>query len=428
MAAEMPPIAALRCPVMNYAWGKVGSSSAVAQLSRLSIDVDEKAPYAELWMGTHKKGPAMVIGEGGASAEESKLSDRLGKELPFLFKVLSVNKALSIQAHPDKKLAERLHRERKDVYKDPNHKPEMACAVTEFEAMCGFRPAAEIAANLASYPEFRAVVGEDLAKAFIAATDGDDAAEQKAALRKVFTQVMKADAADVKKGVDAMAERLAESDTELDALICRLNQQYPSDVGVFAPLFLNYVKLSPGDAMFLDANEPHAYLSGDCIECMACSDNVVRAGLTPKLRDTPTLCSMLTYKAMRPSIMRGVAIDGNSRVMRSPNFSEFALTASRVSAGSSYALPPAASDSIVLAYAGSGAARVDGLEEALPLRKGSVFFVRRGVKVTFEAKGKTQDSDADELVIYRCSEAFEPKKRMSLRNPCSGCKASCQIM
>jgi mannose-6-phosphate isomerase len=78
-------------------------------------------------------------------------------------------------------------------------------------------------------------------------------------------------------------------------LVLSLEKQYPGDVGVLSAFFMNYVKLSPGEALYVGANEPHAYLSGDCIECMATSDNVVRAGLTPKYRDVQTLCSMLTY-------------------------------------------------------------------------------------------------------------------------------------
>ena len=83
----------------------------------------------------------------------------------------------------------------------------------------------------------------------------------------------------------------------------QLEKQYPADIGVISAFFLNYVKLNPGEALYLGANEPHAYLYGECIECMATSDNVVRAGLTPKLRDTQTLCSMLTYKQVIYSCM-----------------------------------------------------------------------------------------------------------------------------
>lgn len=70
---------------------------------------------------------------------------------------------------------------------------------------------------------------------------------------------------------------------------------WPQDVGVFAAYFLNLVALEPGQAMYLPANEPHAYVSGELVEAMATSDNVIRAGLTPKLRDTDVLCSSLTY-------------------------------------------------------------------------------------------------------------------------------------
>ena len=83
----------------------------------------------------------------------------------------------------------------------------------------------------------------------------------------------------------------------MEKLILRLQTQFPDDVGVFAPLFLNLVRLQPGEAIFLSAGLPHAYLDGNCLEAMARSDNVVRAGLTPKLRDTPVLCDMLDYSS-----------------------------------------------------------------------------------------------------------------------------------
>lgn len=90
--------------------------------------------------------------------------------------------------------------------------------------------------------------------------------------------------------------------TAKEVLVLNLEKQYPDDVGVIAAFFLNYVKLSPGEALYLGANEPHAYIKGECIECMATSDNVVRAGLTPKFRDVQTLCAMLTYKQVNFSI------------------------------------------------------------------------------------------------------------------------------
>lgn len=88
--------------------------------------------------------------------------------------------------------------------------------------------------------------------------------------------------------------------TDKERLVLCLEKQYPGDVGVISAFFLNYVKLNPGEALYLGANEPHAYICGECIEAMATSDNVVRAGLTPKHRDVKTLCSMLTYRQVIP--------------------------------------------------------------------------------------------------------------------------------
>lgn len=167
----------LKCAVQNYDWGKLGKESEVAQLSSAckSFVVDDKKPYAELWMGTHVNGPSYVIDtEEDLSVWLQRNMDSLGSDvrkhfgdnLPFLFKVLSVGKALSIQAHPNKvslildlikimmvfvifrflfkKHAEELHQSRPDLYKDPNHKPELAVALTPFQALCGFRNTAEI--------------------------------------------------------------------------------------------------------------------------------------------------------------------------------------------------------------------------------------------------------------------------------------------
>ena len=71
-----------------------------------------------------------------------------------------------------------------------------------------------------------------------------------------------------------------------------ISEFYPEDSGLFSPLLLNVVKLNPGEAMFLFAETPHAYLQGVALEVMANSDNVLRAGLTPKYIDIPELVPM----------------------------------------------------------------------------------------------------------------------------------------
>ena len=92
----------------------------------------------------------------------SQLLGACNGSLPFLFKLLSVDTSLSIQAHPDKELAEKLHARAPEIYKDPNHKPEMAIALSPFEACCGFAPTGILAAHLEAYPELEALGGAGL--------------------------------------------------------------------------------------------------------------------------------------------------------------------------------------------------------------------------------------------------------------------------
>lgn len=104
----------LKCAIQTYDWGKRGIDSIVATLMKSANSdfmLDEKKPYAELWMGTHPNGPSYIkelnVSLADYIKENSKIlgsevQEIFGQRLPFLFKVLSVNKALSIQAHPNK--------------------------------------------------------------------------------------------------------------------------------------------------------------------------------------------------------------------------------------------------------------------------------------------------------------------------------------
>lgn len=229
-------------------------------------------------MGTHSSCPSKLKGTNTSLKEHLN-----GNDLPFLFKVLSVRTALSIQAHPDLELAKKLHTVDPKNYKDDNHKPEMAIALGDFEALCGFRRAEKIAEFAQRFEGFADLVGE---------VNVHDT--EKVAIKKAFEKLMKSSKEEVMKSIEKMPKDANDSDLNL---FHRLNSQYPNDVGVFCVFFLNHFTLKSGEAVFLAANEPHAYLSGSCIECMATSDNVVRAGLTPKHRDVDVLCSMLTYNS-----------------------------------------------------------------------------------------------------------------------------------
>ena len=371
----MDRIFPLKCQVKTYAWGKLGEASLVGCLAAEGLEeleLTDAVPYAELWMGTHPSGPSMVMlsspwrtvtplsewiklnpsllgparpDRALARIERRKSMLRLtASSLPFLFKILSVRTALSIQAHPDKALAAQLHARQPDMYKDDNHKPEMAVAITPFEALCSFQSGYSILENCRATPELVALIGDDtvadLDDAVSARSEAEHYAERplspkagnrtpvlfaqgseglttpsgvdvhqafRAALREVFTRLITAPAQRVQEQLQALVKRIASTNKMLrapvDDLAMRLHEQYPADVGVFCAYLLNYKQLQPGEALFLAANEPHAYISGDCAEVMATSDNVVRAGLTPKWKDVDTLCEMLTYKDGAPYIV-----------------------------------------------------------------------------------------------------------------------------
>ncbi|KAF9241651.1 RmlC-like cupin domain-containing protein [Melanogaster broomeanus] len=317
--------------LQKYGWGKIGNDSRVAQLAAgadlPNFVLDETTPYAELWMGTHVTSPSGVVGSrlnlpktlaANPHLIGSRVSDKFptsNGNLPFLFKVLSINKALSIQIHPDKKTAEKLHAAQPTVYTDDNHKPEMAIALTDFRGLCGFSPIPEIKAYLTSVPEFRSLVSNEIAQNFLSA--------------------------------------------------------HGKNVGVFCAFMLNYVKLKPGQAIFLGAGEPHAYVSGDIMECMANSDNVIRAGLTPKPKDLPNLLSGLTYKPAPWSnhMVKPSTSPGSATITLRSSYSGFHL--------------PIHGPSIAIVTEGSGSISWDNDAKSLELKPGNVAFIAADVPVAF---------------------------------------------
>jgi mannose-6-phosphate isomerase len=315
----------------DYAWGIRGWDSRVGRYALASgsiQEIDPDVPYAELWIGTHPAGHAKL-------ADGRLLKEALGHDLPFLFKVLSAGKALSIQAHPDMTIAKMLNERDPSNYGDANHKPEMAIALTPFEAMCGFRRMDEISVLLKKHHEFAACISDEAKLAiFLAATED----EKQDALKMMFKSFMSCPEDISKRELEKLLKRLqAEQHTihlhphdeppwerKLARAILRLAQQFPHDAGAMAPFFLNYILMAPGESFFMAANEPHAYVAGEIIECMACSDNVVRAGLTPKFKDVDTLVNMLTYSQGGPSVDAGFPVNDDPRIIRyTPPVPEF---------------------------------------------------------------------------------------------------------
>ncbi|KAL1540676.1 mannose-6-phosphate isomerase [Salvia divinorum] len=392
MGAEFPGIVRLRCSVKRYEWGKVGEESGVARLysSNSGEEIDGDEPFAEFWMGTHESGPSSVVAncqmrDGGVEREDgfnrnlvslkdwilhnpSVLGDKVfqkwGPNLPFLFKVLSVAKALSIQAHPDNSLAAILHKQQPQVYKDDNHKPEMALALTEFEALCGFVVLEEIKSVLQNVPEITDVVGTASANQVLRLSKEDGEKKRKEVLQSLFTKLMSASKAVISDAVSKLISRLnmrikVRGLTEKEELVLRLEKQYPGDVGVIASFLFNYVKLKFGEALYLD--------------------NVVRAGLTPKKLDVQTLCSILTYKQGFPEILRGVPSNPYT-VKYLPPFDEFEVDQCILPQGASTVFPAIPGPSVFLVMKGRGTVRQAFSEELVG--EGDVLFTPANAQIS----------------------------------------------
>ncbi|MBU9853454.1 mannose-6-phosphate isomerase [Rahnella aceris] len=291
--------------VQNYAWG---SKDALTKL--YGIKDAEGRPMAELWMGAHPKCSSQIENSRGESLSlrdqiSAGLSAQLGEkvakrfgELPFLFKVLCADQPLSIQVHPSKSAAEIGYAKENAAgipldaaernYKDPNHKPELVYALTPFQAMNGFRELREIVSLL------QPVAGaHPLIASFLTSPDVDH-------LRTLFAGLLSLEGEDKSRALDVLKSVLDEQQGEPWDTIRSISEFYPDDSGLFSPLLLNVITLQPGEGMFLYAETPHAYLKGVSLEVMANSDNVLRAGLTPKYIDIPELLANLKFNA-RPA-------------------------------------------------------------------------------------------------------------------------------
>ncbi|HET6860151.1 MAG TPA: mannose-6-phosphate isomerase, class I [Streptomyces sp.] len=344
--------------VRPYAWG---STTAIPELLAVAPTGE---PQAEMWMGAHPGAPSRI--DRGAGGQEA-LSDviaahpeqelgaeaaaKFGPRLPFLLKLLAAGAPLSLQVHPNRAQAKEGYEdeERRGVpidapdrnYKDANHKPELICALTPFDGLCGFRPPAEAA-------EVLAALDVDSLKPYV---DLLHAHPEEAALREVLTAVLTADRAEMAETVTeaaAAAERLGGAYTPYASIA----HHYPGDPGVIAAMLLNYVQLQPGEALFLGAGVPHAYLNGLGVEIMANSDNVLRCGLTPKHVDVPELLRIVRFEATDTGVLRPEASPDGEELYDTP-IDEFRLSRYVLAEGAAPRTLPSANPQILLCTAGS---------------------------------------------------------------------------
>jgi len=266
--------------VQHYDWG---SETAIPAL--LGVEPDGQ-PWAELWIGDHPRLPSLVASTG----------EPLDADLPFLMKVLAAAKPLSIQTHPslDQAIAGFEAENKAEVpldaphrtYRDANHKPELICALTPFDALVGFRTPSALINEYKNVPALAPML------------------ERLGGPRPLQTTVewlVRMPAAEIAALVAEVVPAV-----ELAAL---LHSFFPGDRGVLVGLMLHRVLLQPGEAVFLGAGNLHAYISGVGVEIMANSDNVIRGGLTPKHIDVEELLRVVSFDAFQPDIQRATGAE-----------------------------------------------------------------------------------------------------------------------
>ncbi len=381
----------LKGKLMHYAWG---GDVFIPEL--LGIPNPAHEPFAEYWMGAHPLAPAELEMPGGAVSISKliqtdavgmlsqKVVDRFG-ELPYLFKVQDVKDILSIQVHPSKTEAEKGFDKEEAAgipinatyrnYKDRNHKPEMLVALSEFWLLHGFRQKAAIEKILDEVPEFNI-----LSPLF-----------KREGIQALYQFVMEMAQPDVNAlmGNLVKREKRRKQDNELTKqmpgwwvakLFAGKEETGNIDRAVFSIYFFNIVQLQPGEALFQGAGIPHAYMEGQCVELMANSDNVLRAGLTPKHIDVPELIKHTLFEGIVPAVMKGTIVQPGETIYPCP-VDDFGIAKIDLSAGKSYHNKAASFEIMIII---SGGVLVN---HSLVLKRGEAMAVLPGGDYTIEASG-----------------------------------------
>jgi mannose-6-phosphate isomerase len=381
-------------PVQNYAWG---SPTVIPEL--LGVPPSGE-PQAELWAGAHPGAPSRVeidgrtldlaelIATDPAGMLGPGVRARFGDRLPYLLKILAIDRPLSIQAHPTIEQAEAGYAAEEAIgipvnaphrlYRDRSHKPEMIVALTAVEALVGFGDPADTAELLDSFGV------SDLSGA--ARWLGADGAAALPGLARRGMLMPDAEAAEL---VGVVAEAATRAEAEIGRLVRWLDGEYPGDRGILLALLLKHERLQPGEAVFIPAGVPHAYLGGVAVEPQASSDNTLRAGLTPKHVDPDEILRVLRFEAGLDSRILPGWIDRQVSAYV-PDVDEFVLY--RVAPDGSPAAVPGAGPRIVLVT--DGAVRASG-----PATGATDVGQGRAAFVPHSAGALTLDGDGTAFVI-----------------------------
>jgi len=299
-----------------------------------------------------------------------------------LLQILSIQKALPLQIHPNKDLAARLHEENPEQFTDGNHKPEIAIALSRFEVFAGWKPLDDIRPLFQMNPLRR----------FVANTHDSFDDETLRSVTQAILQAPDAVIAETQNALAAIAKEDYGKQAYILDLLGRLQQQYSQgDPGnLIALLCMNYMVLSPGDSIYIPADGIHAYLSGDIIECMARSNNVLNAGFCPRAdRDSielfsksltfspHSLESLLLKRKSSPKSGRGVTF------VYAPPTSEFNVLRTVLGENETETIGAIDGPTVMVVTSGSGWMNANG--KTHDIKEGYVFFIGQGVEVTYKA-------------------------------------------
>jgi mannose-6-phosphate isomerase len=378
-------------PVKPYAWGSA------TELPRLLGVPPTGGPQAELWMGAHPAAPSRLrtgaslpalIEADPAGQLSAPVVRRFGARLPFLMKIIAAERNLSLQTHPNLEQAKAGYADEQQrrvpldsperSYVDPNHKPELICALTPFEALCGFRSIPVTLSLLSALAATAPVLGKYV-DALRARPDADG-------LREVVTGLLTVPADRRRRLVDSVVAACAAGSSEFAAEFAtavELGRAYPGDPGVVIALLLNRLRLEPGQALFLSAGNMHCYLHGTAVEVLASSDNVLRGGLTGKHVDVPELLRVVDVTGGPPPLMTPKQAGPGHLAYRPPvpdfRLDTFELAAEPVDIGVS-------GPRILLTVA--GAATLTAGSQTLSLPRGASAWVPAGVPATVAGTGR----------------------------------------
>lgn len=396
------PFYQLLCTTKSHSWGKIGNDSLAAVLCAGGsgfneddepgslFEIEDDMPYSEMGLAASAALPAYV-----ASTSETLRSvigrfpsillgnETLGRynniaKFPILPRVLSINRARTLQVHPSEEFLKRAHRMDARRFPDGGHKPVIAMALTKLEAFVGFK----------SLVELKTLFQMEPLKDFMP-TAGETDRMTKSHLRGIVETLLTYSHEQCQKGYKAIMDLPKEECTaEMQRLASILAEQYSEQnpnllVGL---LTMNYIVLQTGECLYVPADGVYAYLSGDIIECKARAEDVKT--LSP--RDDPdTFCSMLTFtpRPVKEYILQHKPYErskeGRTKVFEPP-LREFRLCETRLDKGAEEVLGQSEAG-IVVVTKGGGRVETDNAGKSFEMKVGSVYFVAQGTELRIEA-------------------------------------------